>query len=44
MPFLGRNFKIATVQPRHYREPEVVSSDEAHFSDFEDAYEWLSQP
>ena len=42
-PFFGRTFKIATVQPRHYRKPEVVSSDEAHFSDFEDAYKWLSQ-
>ena len=35
--------RVAFVQPRHYREPEVSSSTEAYFSSFEDAYHWLRE-
>lgn len=33
--------KIAFVAPKQYREPEVVSTEEAYFLHFEDALNWL---
>lgn len=35
--------KIAFVQPIQYRQPQIVSSNEAYFSTFEDAYQWIRQ-
>lgn len=34
-------YKIAFVQPITYRQPEVVSSEEAYFSSVEEALQWL---
>jgi len=35
--------RAAFVQPEQYRKPEIVSSEEAYFSKFEDAYYWIKQ-
>jgi hypothetical protein len=35
--------KVAFVQPRQYRKPEIISPAEAYFSNFEDAHIWLRQ-
>lgn len=35
--------RIAFVQPVNYREPEIVNSTEAYFSQAEDAQEWLKR-
>jgi len=33
--------KFAFVQPRHYREPNIINEKERYFNNFEDAYCWL---
>ena len=35
--------KVAFVQPRQYREPEIISPVEAYFSQFEEAHNWIRQ-
>ncbi len=40
---IHRLSSVAFVQPREYRTPEVPSSTEGYFDNFEDAYTWLQQ-
>ncbi len=40
---IHRLSSVAFVQPRKYRIPEIPSSTEGYFDNFEDAYSWLQQ-
>ncbi len=33
--------KFAFIQPRQYREPNIISPKEGYFTNFEDAYRWI---
>ncbi len=42
VPEVGQSIKrVAFVSPAHYRQPEIVNSREAYFSDISDARIWL---
>ena len=40
---IGRISRVAFVGPSQYKQPEVVNSSEAYFSQFEKAHNWLRQ-